>query len=152
MELRMKYETIEGIPSDDLLASLITLENVCFLTPQYNIETLKYEMSSKKHITTIIARDKKEILGYKIGYERKNGEYYSWLGGVSPSARGQGIARKLMQLQHKLLKEIGYKRIRTQTGNEFRAMLILNLKSGFLVIGTLINSKNRIRITLEKKL
>ncbi|MGB0454745.1 MAG: hypothetical protein ACPGJV_13635 [Bacteriovoracaceae bacterium] len=41
--------------------------------------------------------------------------------------------------------------IARETGNEYRGMLILNIKNGFDIIGTFLNRKGKTRITLEKK-
>ena len=53
------------------------------------------------------------VVGCKVGYERKPGHYYSWLGGVHSEFRGRGIARSLMQQQHAWCQHQGYHRIRT---------------------------------------
>ncbi len=40
------------------------------------------------------------LVGFKLGYCRRPQLHYSWLGGVHPEARRQGLARKLMIHQH----------------------------------------------------
>jgi GNAT superfamily N-acetyltransferase len=92
-----------------------------------------------------------QLVGCKLGYERKPGQYYSWLGGVHPSFRGQGIARELMQQQHAWCVQQGYHRIRTQTYNHWRAMLLLNLRVGFDIVGTVQGPRGLV-IVLEKEL
>lgn len=60
-----------------------------------------------------------------INQDRKS-RFYSWLGGVYPEYRGQGVASELMCRQHEWCKEQGYEVVRTQTKNKWRSMLILN--------------------------
>lgn len=89
------------------------------------------------------------LVGCKLGYERKPGHFYSWLGCVDPAFRGNGIAAELMRRQHAWCRQHDYQTIRTQTYNQWRSMLILNLKAGFDIIGTL-QGKHGLTIVLEK--
>lgn len=91
------------------------------------------------------------VVGCKLGYERKPGHYYSWLGGVHPDFRGQGIAAELMRQQHAWCREQGYHAVRTHTYNRWRAMLLLNLRHGFDIIGTM-QGAHGLTIVLEKQL
>ena len=101
----------------------------------------------------LLARnDGGQPVGFKLGYRERPGRFYSWLGGVLPEYRGQGLARLLMDRQHAYCRDQGYRFIRTQTRNRWRQMLILNLKAGFDVIGTQTNRKGEVIIVLEKKL
>jgi GNAT superfamily N-acetyltransferase len=90
------------------------------------------------------------VVGCKIGYERKPGHYYSWLGGVNAEFRSRGIAQDLMREQHLWCQQQGYQRIRTQTYNRWRAMLLLNLKEGFDIVGT-VQGAHGLAIVLEKQ-
>ncbi|KAB7725605.1 GNAT family N-acetyltransferase [Rudanella paleaurantiibacter] len=98
-----------------------------------------------------LAFDGPALIGYKIGYERKPGHFYSWLGGVLPTYRGQGIASALMTGQHDWCRQRGYHTLRTQTYNQWRSMLILNLRHGFDIVGTVQGTRG-LTIVLEKKL
>jgi GNAT superfamily N-acetyltransferase len=90
--------------------------------------------------------------GFKIGYRQDPSTFYSWLGGVLPEFRGQGIAGALMQYQHDWVKSRGYRSIQTKTMNRWRNMLILNLKFGFNIIGTYMSTDRTVRIILQKEL
>jgi GNAT superfamily N-acetyltransferase len=101
----------------------------------------------------LLARNEEgQAVGFKLGYRDRPGRFYSWLGGLLPEYRGQGLARILMDRQHAYCRDQGYRFIRTQTRNRWRNMLILNLKAGFDVIGTQTNRKGEVIIMLEKKL
>jgi GNAT superfamily N-acetyltransferase len=89
------------------------------------------------------------VVGCKLGYERKPFHFYSWLGCVAPAFRGNGIAAELMHRQHEWCRQHNYRTVRTQTYNRWRSMLILNLKAGFDIIGTM-QGKHGLTIVLEK--
>lgn len=111
------------------------------------------KMESKPRLLTIIAMDTNaEIVGYKMGYELNDETFYSWLGGVNPKYRNQGIASDLLNRQHGYVKTKGYKTVQTKTLNKWKEMLILNLKNGFDVKSTYTDEKGRNKIILEKEL
>ena len=92
-----------------------------------------------------------QLVGCKLGYERQPAHYYSWLGGVRPEFRGRGLAAELLGRQHAWAREQGYRSIRTHTYNRWRAMLLLNLRHGFDIIGTMQGCRG-LTIVLEKEL
>ena len=104
----------------------------------------------KFHLVTAWIEDK--LVAYKIGYEKDKTCFYSWGGGVLPEHRGLGIAKTLMTAQHDWCREQGYKKIQTKTRNKFKDMLLLNIKSGFDIIGTQTTESDGLKILLEKKL
>jgi hypothetical protein len=91
-------------------------------------------------------------IGYKLGWEQDSWVFYSWLGGVLPDYQGVGIASALMRIQHEWCRQQGYHKIATKTQNRWREMLILNLKSGFEVVGTHESSSGGLKIMMEKDL
>ncbi|MDF7810142.1 GNAT family N-acetyltransferase [Hymenobacter sp. YC55] len=111
---------------------------------------LTYQLT-RQPVQAWLAFSEGQLVGCKLGYERKPGHYYSWLGGVQPAIRGQGIARELMRQQHAWCQQQGYRRIRTQTYNRWRAMLLLNLHAGFDIVGTVQGSRGLV-LVLEKEL
>lgn len=107
-----------------------------------------------RHPLLLVAVDveKRRVVGYKFGFEERPGRFYSWIGGVHPRYRRRGLGRALMERQHFLLLRAGYKAVRTSTTNRHRSMLILNLRSGFDVIGTTVDRRRELKIHLEKRL
>ncbi|MCB0384710.1 MAG: GNAT family N-acetyltransferase [Bdellovibrionales bacterium] len=110
------------------------------------------EIMTKHRPTLFVALSENEVVGFKLGYERKPGHYYSWMGGVDPDHRGRGIARALMEAQHSWLKSGGYKGLRTHTKNQWQEMIILNLKCGFQIIGTFTDDEGDTKVIMEKTL
>ena len=100
----------------------------------------------------LLALDDERVVGCKIGYAHHlPNTFYSWLGGVDPAYRGQGIAGELMRRQHDSCQSAGYAVIRTHTYNQWRDMLLLNLRCGFDIIDTQ-PGKHGLTIVLEKRL
>lgn len=91
-------------------------------------------------------------VAYKIGYQHKAGVYYSWIGGVHPDWRKRGLASRLMHSQHQWCQNRGYVSIRTETKNQWRDMLICNLRHGFDVIGCYTDELGEPKLILEKRL
>lgn len=109
--------------------------------------------AEKPGLALWLARDATGLaVGFKLGYRRSPREFYSWLGGVDPAARGAGIARNLMRAQHAWAAEAGYPAVTTQTMNRYRAMLLLNIQEGFDVVGTHTDDAGLTRIMLKKRL
>lgn len=130
--------------------SMCTLHSAIFTTQ--HPDSIEDELAARSKSLILIALDHDEVVGYKIGYQDLKTRFYSWLGGVYPDYRGQGIASELMRRQHEWCESQGYSIVRTQTKNKWRSMLILNLRHGFDVIGTYTDEKGEPKIILEKRL
>ncbi|ATY31212.1 GNAT family N-acetyltransferase [Sphingomonas psychrotolerans] len=76
-----------------------------------------------------------EWRGFKLGYRRGDDLLYSWLGGISPELRGQGVAAELMCRQHAEAAANGYRFVETRTRAANNPMILLNLRHGFHVAG-----------------
>ena len=98
-----------------------------------------------------IAEDAEGWVGFKLGY-RRGSTLYSWLGGVHPRARGQGVASALMVRQHEAAAGEGYAHVETRTRAANNAMLILNLRHGFQVCGHEIDARGIPVVTLRRAL
>jgi len=138
--------------SEELVDVLCTLEEKIF-DPPYTRDKIERECLTKHNLLGLVAYSNDEPIAYKAGYELSAQLYYSWLGGVTLQYRKQGLARQLMAQQHTLIKTMGYKVVRTHTHNKYREMLILNIRSGFEIIGVLKYSSNpEAVIVLDKTL
>ncbi|WP_019990060.1 GNAT family N-acetyltransferase [Rudanella lutea] len=150
MTLRYEWHTDPLPPA--LAAELAQLIAQIFgdQSPEQVAAELDYQQA-RTPLWVGLAFDGPVLVGYKIGYERKPGHFYSWLGGVLPAYRGQGIASALMTEQHNWCRQQGYHTLRTQTYNRWRSMLILNLRHGFDIVGTVQGTRG-LTLVLEKKL
>ncbi len=93
-----------------------------------------------------------KIIGCKIGFSPRPGYFESWIGGVSKTHQNAGIATQLQETQHKQCEEMGYKYLTTSTSNKNIPMQIINLKSGYNVIGTHLNRGTELKLLYEKEI
>jgi GNAT superfamily N-acetyltransferase len=89
-------------------------------------------------------------VAFKLGYRRGAELLYSWLGGVAPEARRQGVAAALMVCQHTHALAMGYRLVETRTRAANNPMLLLNLSHGFQVCGYEVDARG-IAIVLQRK-
>jgi GNAT superfamily N-acetyltransferase len=92
-----------------------------------------------------------QVIGFKMGYANATDRYHSWLGGVHEGWRRKGVALQLMQRQHDWLRSRGYVSVETAAVPENVAMLSLNMRVGFRVIGSYCRG-DHLRVTLAKDL
>ena len=101
----------------------------------------------------VVARfEDRSPAGFKLGYRRGTSLFYSWLGGVHPRGRRQGIARELTMRQHDLVRSQGYEYVETRTRAANAAMLILNIEMGFRICGFESGSGGHDVVTFRKRL
>jgi predicted GNAT superfamily acetyltransferase len=116
-----------------LLDELTLLARAVFKEPTLD---LAWRLSVMPHATAVLARAHGRLVGFKLGYAMTESKYYSWLGGVHLSARGNGVARHLMRHQHRWLQEMGCSQVETATDQGNVAMARVNLQEGFTVSGS----------------
>src|SRR4051794_1838293 len=105
---------VEGREALALAGEILELSHVLF--PDFTDAYLTDRLPRIERPAVVAARGADgALLGFKLGYERGEGTFYSWLGGVHPSIRRQGIGRRLMQLQHDWARERGYHCVETRT-------------------------------------
>ena len=150
--MNIEIEAIFGIPTDDQIRVISHLEKECFGDSLHTDEMLKKKFEDQQNVIILLAKNSDKYIGFKVGYDRKTRQFYSWIGGVDPKYRGNSIARTLMDKQHEILKEKNYKCVRTHTENRFKKMLILNLKMGFDIMGTCMSRSGKLKLILEKEL
>ena len=116
------------------------------------LDDLRAELDMKNNVlTTFAARAGGQLVGFKIGYHRRQGHFHSWIGGVAHDWRRLGIAEQLMQAQHAWCRSRGYQVIRTVTLQRYGAMFQLNLRHGFEIMGTLASPRG-LKLVMEKRL
>ena len=143
----MEVVSFEQAIPPDVLAQIQKVHQLVF-----DGDLLKEEKLQKPKLFALVATLEEQVIGFKLGYEMEPGVFYSWLGGVDPDYRKQGVAQQLMVSQHVYCREKGYKKVRTYGRNSKKAMLVLNIKSGFDIIGTFVDDKGRHKIVFEKDL
>ncbi len=141
---------LEGpLPSDEALyRGVVALHERLFSN---GFGWIEKDFPYRKDLMIVVAHnDAMNVVGYKLGYMLEPAIYFSGTGGVDEDARGRGIGRALMRAQHAWCEERGYRAVRTETKNEYRSMLLLNISEGIEVIGTFTNHKGQAQIILQK--
>jgi GNAT superfamily N-acetyltransferase len=118
-------------------ASIREILEVHCLIPEFRgeVSTSFYEDRLFDRVfLALVAEQSGRFVGFKVGYESEfSAIFYSWMGGVLPEYRNQGIAFKLAEYQEKWAKEKGFKSVFFKTRNRFPAMICLGLKRGFQI-------------------
>ncbi|MEL6349491.1 MAG: GNAT family N-acetyltransferase [Myxococcota bacterium] len=145
----LSYLAVPGVPKDALAAGIVRLWD--HVLPGRR-SGLAARLERAHDPWGLVALDGDDVIGFKLGYSDRPGRFYSWLGGVAPEYRRQGIAAELMRRQHERCVAAGYTRIRTHTTNDHKPMLLLNIRSGFDIIGVTASPDRGVRIVLERAL
>jgi len=109
-------------------------------------------LNEKRDLSILLAHDGDALVGFKIGYTRFKGVFFSWLGAVDPPRRRTGVARGLVRHQHRLCCERGYDEVQTEAAGSNQAMLILNLQEGFEVSGVQLGHEDALTVQLRERL
>ena len=140
----MDYEIriVEGYPEAEI-AELMWLY-------QLNLEFLEIGLKTRNKILSCFAYIGTEMVGYKIGYQDRIGYFESWIGAVTEEHRRKGIAKALMDAQHKWCTDEGFKIVSTITAADNPPMIITNLKSGFEICGTFFDRQKILKVIFQK--
>ncbi|MRT55301.1 fosfomycin resistance glutathione transferase [Enterobacteriaceae bacterium RIT693] len=137
-------------------ASLTEILELYHRLPEFedcrSVADLQARLSSRQ-TSQLIACVNDTPAGFKLGYALSETEFYSWLGGVLPEFRRDGVAQALLVEQEKWAMEQGYRTLTVKTRNKFRGMLMMLLKNGYQLVeleqkGT----PNEHRLLLQKSL
>ncbi len=93
-----------------------------------------------------------EWVAFKLGYRRGQTLFYSWLGGVDPDHRRRGLAEELTRRQHGEAAAKGFAHVETRTRAGNNAMIIVNLRQGFHVVGFEVDGAGRSLVIQRKAL
>jgi predicted GNAT superfamily acetyltransferase len=146
----MQFYTFQNHISEPHKSAIIALYQSVFKVE--NTTKFLQRIENEHDILFLLAYENDELAGFKIGYQKSETVFYSWLGAVHSAHRRKGIADELMRLQHDWCSKNGYQKIQTKTLNQWKSMLILNLQHGFDILETYRDEKGVLKIVLEKGL
>ena len=147
--MSLRFTQLFDQQASKALAEVNTLAEIAF--GQHDARDCAWRFENMPALSLFLAWQDDTLIGFKAGYAVTSTRYYSWLGGVHPAYRQQGIAHQLMLAQHAWLAEQGFKRVETETSQTNHAMCQLNEQCGFVMIGTRFD-ENRPRIIFRKSL
>lgn len=123
--------TIRSIDLDKAL--LQELEQMIF--QNHRVTDEKLDRIRNNQPVFLVAYDRKRPVGFKLGYVIPDtSTFFSWLGGVHPDYRRQGIAQKLLERQELLAREMGMNKIYFTSYDRFPAMIKLGKKNGYKLV------------------
>lgn len=126
-----QHITCEQASVDDVVEVLSAVPEI----QSHNlIQSILDRISAKKYLALVAYRGNQPV-GCKLGYALDTDSFYSWLGGVVPEYRGQGIAQQLLKRQEAWAKQAGFKNLQVKSMNRYPAMLHMLIKNGYQVCG-----------------
>ncbi len=159
MPVNTDYETFEGMLSEDLIAEVAEFVSKLFSSPDGpKVDPKRYATRLRSNLIGCpwvfsgIARRDGRVVGLKLGCSHDPRSFDSYMGGVSPTARRQGVAEELARRQEVWCRAQGFQFITTETEYDNRAMMSLNLKRGFYVAGTVTARRAKLKVLMEKDL
>jgi len=144
----VSYKIIESIPDENIYQELAKLYTKLFKGA--DLIFFKQRIEEQEKALYVLAYNDEVLIGFKIGYPYNAHTFYSWVGGVHSKFRNQGIAKQLAKLQEDNAKNKGFTKLRTKSMNQFKPMMILNLKNGFDIKNIYTNKKGQTKIVFEK--
>ena len=159
MQPSIEYYEIEGIIADK------NLEQIGYLAKIIDGHGNEEEPSIEQYTNNIragingyrwvhlgLAYAQEQVVGYKLGRSSDPRSFESWVGGILPSHRRQGIAFELSLRQEEWCRKNKFQFMTTITAHDNTAMLILNLRHGYTIAGTFLKRGKNLNVSLEKKL
>ena len=146
----INYITVAGFPNESVHQDMINLYAEIF--EDADISFFKQRIVEHQKLLSVLAYSNNVLTGFKVGYPYDEIIFYSWIGGVLPKFRRQGIAKHMALLQEQHAIQNGYKRLKKKSMNRFKAMMITNLKNGFNITKVYTNTKGQTKIVFEKEL
>jgi len=138
------------IISGDLEGAVGVSKEIPEFDSPYNIDEYENRLDESASILTAELND--QLIGFKVGYDRfKDGSFYSWMGGILPNNRQNGVASALADYQESWAIKNGYKSIKLKTRNKYEAMISFAIDRGFDIIDSETNEDiPEMRIWMEK--
>lgn len=103
--------------------------------PPHDVEFFRRRLLGRYNVLLLVANIDRQPVGFATGFELKPSVYYTWLSGVLPSMRRQGIASQLHEAMCAWAAERGYQHTRMECHNGHRPVLHMALKFGYNIVG-----------------
>lgn len=119
-------------------ASLEELLSVHECIPEFGgkeeLDFYRNTLEDRVHLS-LVAIIQDELAGFKVGYVSDNPDiFYSWMGGVVPQFRRDGVATALAEYQENWARNNGFRKIFFKTRNRFPLMINFGISRNFKII------------------
>lgn len=155
----IEYRAFEGHLSDEVLVEVVELVALTLHVPRSPpaepaayMQLIRAELAGYRWIYLCLAYEGPLLVGYKLGRSSDPRTFESRLGGVRLRARRRGIASELARRQEAWCRTHGFRFLVTEAHQDNDAMLILNLKRGFKIVGTTLSRTEHLKVQCEKAL
>ena len=74
----LTYQVIEDSLSEEVLHDILLVYKSIF--EDYKLDFFKNRIHQKEDVLTILSYNKKQLVGFKIGYRYDDTTFYSWVG------------------------------------------------------------------------
>ncbi len=106
-----------------------------------------------KNYLILVAESSGKLVGFKVGYALDDQTFFSWMSGVLPAFRRNGIANILADVQDNWARKSGFSKLLFKTRNKYVSMIQFGLKRGFLIVDLVKAPKlEESRVIMEKPL
>ena len=122
---------VVGLSETPLVASLY---NELFAPPR-DTSFFDRRFRNRVNVLNLIAEVDRQPVGFCSGFELKPDTWFSWLIGVLPGFRRQGVGAQLMDAEHAWAADHAYRYVRMECHNQHRAVLHLAISCGFDIVG-----------------
>jgi len=146
----IQYKTLLGCPVEVIYHDMANLYSEIF--EDADKKFFKERIDEHAKLYSVLAYRNKKLIGFKIGYPYNENTFYSWIGGVLPKFRQQGVAKHMAYLQEQWAVQNKFEILKTKSMNRFKEMIILNFKNGFEITKVYTNSRGQTKIVFEKHL
>ncbi len=135
--------------SNEFIQDFIELNEKMFDGDQF-ADGIKWRLQNMPDVGVFVVKDCDKMIGVKAGYAVTYDRYHSWLGGIHPDYRQQGLAKKLMDSQHDWLRQTRFNVVETHVAQNNRNMIELNQKCGLSITGIYVSNEKPCFIMQKK--
>ncbi len=114
------------------------------------MDSCRMGLAGRAWVHAALAYDGEDLVGYKLGRSDDPRCFESWRGGIKAEYRRRGIASRLAQFQEEWCRGQPFRCIETRTSPDNAPMLILNLRRGFTISGTVMIRSEHMNVVLHK--
>lgn len=103
--------------------------------PPHDVEFFRRRLVGRYNPLLLVANLDSRPVGFATGFELKPSVFFSWLTGVLPDFRRQGIAQQLHEAQCAWAAGHEYQYVRMECHNAHRAILHMAIAMDFNIVG-----------------